>query len=171
MLIQRKLLMDTEHQINIEANCSPGLTSARRPAFITFGSLQRRSNVFISLLFSNHWLIGLVFELIHRRDLLHIRTLHVVHVFGVGNDIREAKPDLRQTTTLVLDLVELLPLLWHSHLSLRLFLLLLFLRLFELIVRSEQIDLPPFALLRHGLWALLQQVNSFPFVFWIRKLS
>ena len=171
MLIQKKLLMGTEHQNNIETNCSLGLTSARRPAFVAFRSLQRRSNVSIRLLVSKHWLIGLVFERIHRRDLLRIRTLHVVHVFGVANDIREAKPHLRRTTTLVLNLVELLLLLGHRHLGLRLFLLLLFLRLFELIVRSEQIDLPPFALLRHRLWALLQQVNSFPLVFWTPKLG
>ena len=123
--------MGTEHQNNIEANCSPGLTSARRPAFVAFRSLQRRSNVSIRLLVSKHGLIGLVFERIHRRDLLRIRTLHVVHVFGIGNDIREAKPHLRRTTTLVLDLVELLLLLRHRHLGLRLFLLLLFLRLYS----------------------------------------
>ena len=127
------------------------LTSARRPAFVAFGSLQLGSNVFESILVFRHHMISLVFIWINRRDLLRVRTLHVVHVFGVPNDIREAKLHLRWTTTLALNLAELLSLLRHRHLSLCLFLLSLFLYLLELFERAEKIDLPPFAFLRHGL--------------------
>ena len=168
---QNKLLMGTEHQNNIEANCSPVWTSERRPAFVAFGSLQLRSNVLVSDLVFCHRLISQVFVRIHRRDLLHIRSLHAVHVFSIANDIWEAKRYLRRTTTLVLHLVELLSLLRHRHLSLRLFLLFLFMRLLKLLVRPEQINLPPFAFLRHGLWALFQQVNCLSLMFCTRKLS
>ena len=108
-------------------------------------------NVFVGFLVLFHRLIGLVFERINRRDLLHICYLHVVHVFDVTDDIWVAKRHLRWTTALVLNSVELLSLLRPLHLSLRLFLLLLFLRLLELLVRAKQTDLPPFALLRNGL--------------------
>ena len=122
-----------------------------RLASVAFGSLQLGSNVFKCLLVFSHRLITLVFVRIKRRDLLNIRAAHIVHVFGVANDIWEAKRHLRRTTTLVLDLVELLSLLRHRHLSLRLFVFFLFLRLLELLERPEQTDLPPFTLLRHGL--------------------
>ena len=88
---------------------------------------------------------------VNRGDLLHIRSLHAVHVFSIANEIWEAKRHLRWTTTLVLNLVDLLSLLRHRHLSLWLFLLFLFRRLLELLVRPKQTDLPPFALLRYGL--------------------
>ena len=88
---------------------------------------------------------------VNRGDLLNIRSLHAVHVFDVANDIWEAKRHLRRTTTLVLGLIKLLSLLRHRHLSLWLFLLFLFVRLLELLVRPKQTDLPPFALLRYGL--------------------
>ena len=88
---------------------------------------------------------------INRRDLLHIGSLHAVHVFDVANDILEAKRYLRRTTTLVLHLIELLSLLRHRPLSRWFFLLFLFVRLLELLVRPKQTDLPPFALLRYGL--------------------
>ena len=145
-------------------------TSERRPAFVAFWTLQLRSNVLVYALVFCHRLISLVFVRVNRRNLLHIRSLHAVHVFGVANDIWEAKRYLRRTTTLVLDLVELLSLLRHRHLSLWLFLLFLFMRLLKLLVRPEQINLPSFALLRHGLWALLQQVNRFSFTFCTGKL-
>ena len=96
-------------------------------------------------------MISLVFIRINRRDLLRVRTLHIVHIFGVPNDVREAKPHLRWTTTLALNLAELLSLLRDRHLSLRLFLLSFFLHLLELFERAEKFDLPPFAFLRHGL--------------------
>ena len=83
--------------------------------------------------------------------MLRIRDLQVGHVFDVADDIWLAKSHLRWTTTLVLDSVELLSLLRPLHLSLRLFLFLLFLRLLELLVRPKQADLLPFALLRNGL--------------------
>jgi len=146
-------------------------TSERRPAFVAFWTLQLRSNVLVSDLVFCHRLISLVFVRVNRRDLLHIRSLHAVHVFSIANDIWEAKRYLRRTTTLVLHLVELLSLLRHRHLSLWLFLLFLFLRLLKLLVRPEQIDFPPFALLRYGLWVLLQQVNRFAFTFCIGKLK
>ena len=88
---------------------------------------------------------------VNRRDLLNIRSLHAWHVFDVANDIWEAKRHLRRTTTLVLGLIKLLSLLRHRHLSRWLFLLFLFMRLLELLVRPKQTDLPPFALLRYGL--------------------
>ena len=88
---------------------------------------------------------------VNRRDMLNIRSLHAVHVFGVANDIWEAKRYLRRTTTLVLNLIELLSLLRHRHLILWLFLLFLFCRLLELLVRPKQTHLPSFALLRYGL--------------------
>ena len=88
---------------------------------------------------------------INRRYLLNIRSLHAVHVFCVANDIWEAKRYLRRTTTLVLNLIKLLSLLRHRPLSLWFFLLFLFVRLLELLVRPKQTDLPPFALLRYGL--------------------
>ena len=140
------------------------LTSARRPAFVAFGSLQLGSNVFESILVFCHHKISLVFIRINRRDLLRVRTLHIVHVFGVPNDIREAKLHLRWTTTLALNLAELLSLLRLRHLSLRLFLLSLFLPLLELFERTEKFDLPPFAFLRNGLWTMLQQVNRSSFM-------
>ena len=146
------------------------LTSERRPAFVAFWTLQLRSNVFVYVLVFCHRLIGLVFVWINRRDLLRIRSLHAVHIFSIANDIWEAKLYFRRTTTLVLGMVELLSLLRHRHLSLWLFLLFLFRRLLELLVRPKQTDLPPFALLRYGLWALLQQVNRFAFTFCTGKL-
>ena len=88
---------------------------------------------------------------VHRGDLLNIRSLHAWHVFDVANDIWKAKRHLRRTTTLVLGLIKLLFLLRHRHLSLWFFLLFLFVRHLELLVRSKQTDLPPFALLRDGL--------------------
>ena len=88
---------------------------------------------------------------INRRDLLHIRSLHAWQVIDVANDIWEAKRYLRRTTTLVLRLIKLLFLLRHRHISLRLFLLFLFMRLLKLLVRPKQTDLPPFALLRYRL--------------------
>lgn len=167
----KKLLNGTEHQNNTEAHCSPVWTSKMRLASVAFGSLQLGSNVFEGVLVFSHQLITLVFMRIKRRDLLHIRAAHIVHVFGVANDIWEAKRHLRRTTTLVLDLVELLSLLRHRNLSLRLFVLFLFLRLLELLERPEQTDLPPFTLLRHGLWTLLQQVNCLTLMFWTGKMS
>ena len=96
-------------------------------------------------------MIGLVFERINRRDLLRICYLHVVHVFDVADDIWVTKLHLWWTAALVLNSIELLSLLRPLHLSLRLFLFLLFLRLLELLVRPKQADLLPFALLRNGL--------------------
>ena len=127
------------------------LTSARRSAFVAFGSLQLGSNVFESILVFRHHMISLVFIRINRRDLLRVRTLHIFDVFGVPNDVREAKLHLRWTSALALNLAELLSLLRHRHLSLRLFLLSFFLHLLELFKGAEKFDLKPFALLRHGL--------------------
>ena len=170
-LYQKKLLIGTEHQNNIEAKCSAGWTSETRLAFIPFGALQLRSNVFVGFLVSFHRLIGLVFERINRRDLLPICYLHVFHVFDVADDIWVTKLHLWWTAALVLNSIELLSLLRHCHLSLWLFLLFLFMRLLKLLVRPEQINLPPFAFLRHGLWALFQQVNCLSLMFCTRKLS
>ena len=150
-LYQKKLLIGIEHQNNIEAKCSAVRTSETRLAFVAFGALQLRSNVFVGFLVSFHRLIGLVFERINRRDLLPICYLHVFHVFDVADDIWVTKLHLWWTAALVLNSVELLSLLRPLHLSLRLFLLLLFLRLLELLVRPKQADLLPFALLRNGL--------------------
>ena len=72
-----------------------------RLASVAFGSLHLGSNVFESVLVFSHQLITLVFVWIKRRDLLNIRAAHIVHVFGVANDIWEAKRHLRRTTTLV----------------------------------------------------------------------
>ena len=82
-------------------------------------------------------MIGLVFERINRRDLLRICYLHVVHVFDVADDIWVTKLHLWWTAALVLNSIELLSLLRPLHLSLRLLLLLLFLRLLELLVRPK----------------------------------
>ena len=167
---QKKLLNGTEHQNNIEGHCSAGWTSETRLAFFAFGPLQLTSNVFVGVLVFFHRLIALVFERINRRDLLCIRDLHVGHVFDVADDIWVAKRHLRWTIALVLNSVELLSLLRPRHLRLRLFLLLLLLSLLELLVRAKQADLLPFALLRNGLWTLLQQVNCFSFMFCTEKL-
>ena len=169
-LYQKKLLIGTEHQNNIEAKCSAGWTSETRLAFVAFGALQLRSNVFVGFLVLFHRLIGLVFERINRRDLLPICYLHVFHVFDVADDIWVTKLHLWWTAALVLNSVELLSLLRPLHLSLRLFLFLLFLRLLELLVRPKQADLLPFALLRNGLWTLLQQVNCFSLMVCTEKL-
>ena len=82
-------------------------------------------------------MISLVFIRINRRDLLRVRTLHIVDVFGVPNDVRVAKPHLRWTSALALNLAELLSMLRHCHLSLRLFLLSFFLHLLELFEGTE----------------------------------
>jgi len=169
-LYQKKLVIGTEHHINIRTHCSAVWTSERRPAFVAFGPLQRRSNVFEGFLFSCHRLIGWVFVRINRRDLLRIRDVHVVHVFDVCDDVWEAERQLRRTTTLVMNSVELLSLLRPHYCSLRLFLLLLFVNLLELIVRAKQADLPPFSLLRNGLWTLLQQVNGLSLMVWTEKM-
>ena len=169
-LYQKKLLIGTEHQNNIEAQCSALWTSETRLAFVAFGALQLRSNVFVGFLVLFHRLIGLVFERINRRDLLPICYLHVFHVFDVADDIWVTKLHLWWTAALVLNSVELLSLLRPLHLSIRLFLLLLFLRLLELLVRPKQADLLPFALLRNGLWTLLQQVNCFSLMVCTEKL-
>jgi len=145
-------------------------TSETRLAFVPFGPLQLRSNVFIGLLVSFHRLIGLVFERINRRDLLPICYLHVFHVFDVADDIWVLKLHLWWTAALVLNSIELLSLLRPLHLSLRFFLFFLFLRLLELLVRPKQADLLPFALLRNGLWTLLQQVNCFSLMVCTEKL-
>ena len=167
---QKKLLIGTEHQNNIEANCSALWTSETRLAFVAFGALQLRSNVFAGFLVFFHRLIGLVFERINRRDLLPICYLHVFHVFDVADDIWVTKLHLRWTAALVLNSIELLSLLRPLHLSLRFFLFFLFLRLLELLVRPKQADLLPFALLRNGLWTLLQQVNCFSLMVCTEKL-
>ena len=167
---QKKLIIGTEHQNNIEGHCSAGWTSETRLAFSAFGPLQLTSNVFVGVLVFFHRLIALVFIGINWRHLLPIRDLQVGHVFDVADDIWLAKYHLRRTTTLVLDSVELLTLLRPLHLSLRFFLLLLFLRLLELVERPEQADLPPFALLRNWLWTLLQQVNCFSLMVCTEKL-
>ena len=169
-LYQKKLLIGTEHQNNIEEQCSPGWTSETRLAFVPFGPLQLRSNVFVGFLVSFHRLIGLVFERINRRDLLPICYLHVFHVFDVADDIWVLKRYLWWTAALVLNSIELLSLLRPLHLSLRFFLFFLFLRLLELLVRPKQADLLPFALLRNGLWTLLQQVNCFSLMVCTEKL-
>ena len=169
-LYQKKLLIGTEHQNNIEEQCSAGWTSETRLAFVPFGPLQLRSNVFVGFLVSFHRLIGLVFERINRRDLLPICYLHVFHVFDVADDIWVLKRHLRWTAALVLNSIELLSLLRPLHLSLRFFLFFLFLRLLELLVRPKQADLLPFALLRNGLWTLLQQVNCFSLMVCTEKL-
>ena len=169
-LYQKKLLIGTEHQNNIEAKCSAGWTSETRLAFVPFGPLQLRSNVFVGFLVSFHRLIGLVFERINRRDLLPICYLHVFHVFDVADDIWVTKLHLWWTAALVLNSIELLSLLRPLHLSLRFFLFFLFLRLLELLVRPKQADLLPFALLRNGLWTLLQQVNCFSLMVCTEKL-
>ncbi len=169
-LYQKKLLIGTEHQNNIEAKCSAGWTSETRLAFVPFGPLQLRSNVFVGFLVSFHRLIGLVFERINRRDLLPICYLHVFHVFDVADDIWVLKRYLWWTAALVLNSIELLSLLRPLHLSLRFFLFFLFLRLLELLVRPKQADLLPFALLRNGLWTLLQQVNCFSLMVCTEKL-
>ena len=169
-LYQKKLLIGTEHQNNIEAKCSAGWTSETRLAFVPFGPLQLRSNVFVGFLVSFHRFIALVFERINRRDLLPICYLHVFHVFDVADDIWVLKRYLWWTAALVLNSIELLSLLRPLHLSLRFFLFFLFLRLLKLLVRPEQIDFPPFALLRYGLWVLLQQVNCFPLMVCTEKL-
>ena len=121
-LYQKKLLIGTEHQNNIEAQCSAGWTSETRLAFVPFGPLQLRSNVFVGFLVSFHRLIGLVFERINRRDLLPICYLHVFHVFDVADDIWVTKRYLWWTAALVLNSIELLSLLRPLHLSLRFFL-------------------------------------------------
>ena len=167
---QKKLLNGTEHQNNIEGHCSAGWTSETRLAFFAFGPLQLASNVFVGVLVFFHRLIALVFIRINWRDLLRIRSLHVVHVFDVADDIWVTKLHLRWTAALVLNSVELLSLLRPLHLSLRFFLLSFFLRLLELVVRPKQADLPPFALLRNWLWALLQQVNCFSLMVCTEKL-
>ena len=167
---QKKLLNGTEHQNNIEGHCSAGWTSETRLAFFAFGPLQLTSNVFVGVLVFFHRLIALVFIRINWRDLLRIRDLQVGHVFDVADDIWAAKSHLRRTTTLVLNSIELLSLLRPLHLSLRLFLLSFFLRLLELVVRPEQANLPPFALLRNWLWTLLQQVNCFSLMVCTEKL-
>ncbi len=169
-LYQKRLLIGTEHQNNIEAKCSAGWTSETRLAFVPFGPLQLRSNVFVGFLVSFHRLIGLVFERINRRDLLPICYLHVFHVFDVADDIWVTKLHLWWTAALVLNSIELLSLLRPLHLSLRFFLFFLFLRLLELLVRPKQADLLPFALLRNGLWTLLQQVNCFSLMVCTEKL-
>ena len=169
-LYQKKLLIGTEHQNNIEEKCSAGWTSETRLAFVPFGPLQLRSNVFVGFLVSFHRLIGLVFERINRRDLLPICYLHVFHVFDVADDIWVLKRYLWWTAALVLNSIELLSLLRPLHLSLRFFLFFLFLRLLELLVRPKQADLLPFALLRNGLWTLLQQVNCFSLMVCTEKL-
>ena len=169
-LYQKKLLIGTEHQNNIEEQCSAGWTSETRLAFVPFGPLQLRSYVFVGFLVSFHRLIGLVFERINRRDLLPICYLHVFHVFDVADDIWVTKLHLWWTAALVLNSIELLSLLRPLHLSLRFFLFFLFLRLLELLVRPKQADLLPFALLRNGLWTLLQQVNCFSLMVCTEKL-
>ena len=167
---QKKLLNGTEHQNNIEGHCSAGWTSETRLAFFAFGPLQLTSNVFVGVLVFFHRLIALVFIRINRRDLLPICYLHVFHVFDVADDIWVLKRYLWWTAALVLNSIELLSLLRPLHLSLRFFLFFLFLRLLELLVRPKQADLLPFALLRNGLWTLLQQVNCFSLMVCTEKL-
>ena len=134
---QKKLLIGNEHQYNTEANCSRAWTSIWRPAFVASWSLQRRSNVFVPVLVSQHWFIRLVFMWVNWRDLLYVSALHVSHVFGVANDIRDAKAYLGWANNVFCHLVALLSLLLTHHLSLWLFLLLFFMNCLELIVRPE----------------------------------
>ena len=155
---------------NGSEHCSAMWTSKTGLALVAFGPLQLRSNVSERLLVPYHWLIRLIFIRVNRWDLLRIRCLHAVHVFGVANDIWDAERHLRRTATLVFNSVELLTLLRPRYCSFRLFLLLFFMNCLELIVRPKKTDLSSFALLRNGFWTLLQQVNCFTLTFCTEKL-
>ena len=142
--------MVIEHQINTKEDCSAVWTSKFGFTLCTSASLQLRSNISERLLVPYHWLITLIFAWVNWRNLLPIHCLHVFHV---------------------LSLVKLFSLLRYGYCRFWFFLLCLFLSSLELFVCSKQVYLPPFALLRYGLWTLLQKVNCFTLAFCTYKFT
>ena len=93
------------------------------------------------------------------RRLFFLGKLHALHVFDVTNNIWASRINDGRLNIIDNGVLIKEPLISSCCLRLRLLLLLLFIQLHELLECAFELDLSPFPLLRHGLGALLQQVE------------
>ena len=119
--------------------------SVGRLASVPFGPLQLSSDVFVLAVFVSQRLVHNHVRNAKLRCLFFLGKLHTVYIFDVTNNIWASLTNE--------------PLISSRCLRLRLLLLLLLLHLHELLEGAFDLDLSPFPLLRHGLGALLQQVE------------
>ena len=133
--------------------------SEGRLASVPFGPLQLSSDVFVLAVFVSQILVHNHVRNAKLRCLFFLLKVHTLHVFDVPNNIW---PGLIKDNRLrIIDngMLIRVPLISSCCLRLRLFLLLLLLHLHELLEGAFEFNLAFLPLLRHGLGALLQQVD------------
>ena len=133
--------------------------SEGRLASVPFGPLQLSSDVFVLAVFVSQRLVHNHVRNAKLRRLFFLGKLHALHVFDVTNNIWASRINDGRLNIIDNGVLIKGPLISSCCLRLRLLLLLLLLHLHELLEGAFEFNLAFLPLLRHGLGALLQQVD------------
>ena len=162
-------LKNNEQNDNLSKYLTFIFISKRRLAPVSFRPLQLLGNILVHDCITCCWLTRLLLRCSELRSLQHLCLSYAHHVFGITDDVWNASVNGTSSATLVLCLCFFCLLLSHSHFILSSFCLFLFHCLHKRLISFVQLYLPPFALLRNWLGALLQQVNCSSFTFCTKK--